>query len=78
MTMNEGMQVKYDKEGDILKITIGSHGKSKYKELGDGVFQCIDEKTKETTAIAIFTFKKRMEAGQTIEIPASLRIKVNR
>ena len=76
--MAELMQVKYDKEGDILKITTGSFGKSKYIEIGDGVFQCVDEKTKQTTAIAIFTFKKRMESGQAIQIPASLKIKVER
>ena len=76
--MKENMQVQYDKNSDVLEIRIGNPGKSKYQDLGDGIFQRVDEKTKETKGIAIFTFKQRMETGKAIELPVSFKIKVEK
>ncbi|MBS3128978.1 DUF2283 domain-containing protein [Candidatus Woesearchaeota archaeon] len=71
------MQVCYDKEGDILEIRTGTNSKGKYKDLGEGIFQKIDEKG-DTKGIAIFTFKKRLESGMPIDIPVTLKIKIDR
>ena len=78
MTMKEHMQVQYDKQSDVLEIRIGNPGKSKYVDLEDGIFQRIDEKTKETKGISIFTFKQRMETGNAITLPVNFKIKVEK
>lgn len=59
--MKNNFVVHYDKEGDLLEIRIGKPTKSHMKDLGNDVFQRIDEKTGQVKGFAIFNFKKRTE-----------------
>ncbi len=55
----ENMNIYYDEEGDFLEITKGEMNNCFFDNLGDGIFQIVDKKTKEIKGIAIHSFKAR-------------------
>lgn len=53
------MNIYYDEEGDFLEITNGNISNCYFDNIGNGVFQITDKKTKEVKGIAIHSFKAR-------------------
>ena len=45
--MKNKLNIYYDQEGDFLEIRIGKPTESIYEDIGDDIFQRIDNKTKE-------------------------------
>ena len=45
--MNKNLSIYYDKEGDLLEIRIGKPTIGYFKDLGNDIFERIDEKTGE-------------------------------
>ena len=62
------MRVWYDKEGDFLEVTF-REGKGYMKDIGDDIFERVDEKGK-VLGFAIFNFSKRDQ--KTVEVPLEL------
>ena len=67
--MNKNLSVYYDGEGDLLEIRIGKPTSSYFKDLGNDIFERIDEKTGEIRGFSILNFKKRTEKQASINIP---------
>lgn len=67
--MKEKLNVYYDQEGDFLELRIGKPTSSVYNEIGNDVFQRVDEKTGMIKGFAIFNFKKRTQKLKDIDIP---------
>ena|SRR3989344_3302275 len=57
--MKDNFKMHFDEEGDFLELRIGNPMPSYYEEISDGIFERIDEKSKEIIGVAIFNFKKR-------------------
>jgi len=70
------LNIYYDEEGDFLELGVDKNTKGYFKNLGDGIFERIDEKTKKVTGIAIMGFKKRMEnkKGVKISLPVEIHL----
>ena len=67
--MNKNLSIYYDKEGDLLEIRIGKPTIGYFKDLGNDIFERIDEKTGEIRRFSILNFKKRAEKVANINIP---------
>ena len=67
--MNKNLSIYYDKEGDLLEIRIGKPTIGYFKDLGNDIFERIDEKTGEIRGFSILNFKKRAEKVANINIP---------
>jgi len=52
------MRIHYDEEADFLEINIAKPTKGFFKDIGNDVFERIDEKTNKVVGVAIFNFKK--------------------
>lgn len=72
--MKGKLKIYYDEEGDFLEISVGEMKKGIFRNLGDGIFECVDELTKEVVAIAIHDFRKRMEVGKEIALPIDAQL----
>jgi len=59
--MKQRTKVYYDEEGDILEVIIGKPTISYMKDLGNEIFERIDEKTGKIKGFLIVGFKKRCE-----------------
>ncbi len=59
------LELYYDEEGDYLEIYSNNHESDIFKNVGDGVFHIVDEKTKKIKGIAISCFRKRNEKTKT-------------
>jgi len=53
------IDIFYDKEADILEITIGEPSASYFDEVDDDLFEAHDNKTNELKGYKIFNFLKR-------------------
>ena len=71
--MKGKLNIYYDKEGDFLEINVGKYTKGYFKNLGDGVFERIEEKTGKITGFAIFSFKKRIEKQKNISLELPIK-----
>ncbi len=58
----ENINIYYDEDGDFLEITKGDISNCYFDNLGDGIFQVIDKKTKEVKGIAVHNFKARSKS----------------
>ncbi len=68
--MNKKLIFSFDKEGDVLDISIGKPRKAISEEIKDDVFIRKDPKTKEIVGFMILNFEKRFKKlGQEQEIP---------
>ena len=72
--MKEKVNIYYDEEGDFLEVTMGKPTRGYFKNLGNGIFERIDEKTNKIKGFAIHSFKKRTENKK--EIKFSLPVKM--
>ncbi|MAG47609.1 hypothetical protein CL617_03310 [archaeon] len=75
MKKNE-LDIYYDEEGDLLELRIGEPKSSYYEEIEDGIFERIDEKTKEIKGFAVFSFRKRIKLGKDIKIPLPVNVQI--
>lgn len=62
------LSIYYDKEGDFLEVRIGKPTISYFKDLGNDIFERIDEKTGEVRGVSIANFKRRIENLKPIKI----------
>lgn len=73
--MKEKLCIYYDEEGDFFEFHIGKCGtKGYYNNLGKGIFERIEEKTKKVKGVAIFSFKKRTADQKELQIPLLTKI----
>ena len=70
----ETITMFYDKEADVLEITIGEPSQCVFDEIGDDLFEAHDEETNELKGYKIFNFLKR---GGMKNIKISLPVGVN-
>ena len=56
---NKTIDIFYDKEADILEITIGEPSASYFDEVEDDLFEAHDKKTNELKGYKVFNFLKR-------------------
>ena len=75
--MKEGLNVCYDENGDFLEIRIGKPTVGYLRDVGDDVFERIDEKTGEIRGFAIFNFKKRTEKLKPVEVSLPFKLKIS-
>lgn len=61
-------KIYYDEEGDYLEITRSRSKAGYFNNLGDGLFQQINEKTGEVVGVAIVGFKKRSIGHKPFEL----------
>ncbi|MBI2672927.1 DUF2283 domain-containing protein [Candidatus Woesearchaeota archaeon] len=76
MKLTEDMQIHHDEEGDFLEIRIGKPTKSYFNQIGDDLFERIDEKTGKIKGFAIFNFKKRTEHLHDINVSLPLKLEI--
>ncbi len=72
--MEGEMNIYYDEEGDFLEITSGDLSNTYSKNLGNGVFEIINEKTGEVMGISVFKFKSRTKDLKGISLPFKFSI----
>ena len=70
--MKEKIHIYYDKEGDVLEIDIGKPTAGYCKNLGNSIFEKIDEKTGISKGYTILNFKKKLEKSIDISLPIKL------
>ena len=62
------MHIHYDNEGDYLEIRVGKPKEGYFNEVGNDMFERIDEKTGKVIGLAIFNFKKRTKKFKDIDV----------
>ena len=72
--MEGKMNIYYDEEGDFLEITNGDISNTDSKNLGNGVFEIVDEKTGQVKGISVFKFKLRTKDLKGISLPFTFNI----
>ena len=75
--MKEKINIYYDEEGDFLEITMGKPTKGHFKNLGDGIFKRIDEKTNKVKGFMIHSFKKRTEKDKEIKFTLPVKMQLS-
>ena len=75
--MKKPMRVHYDKEGDLLEISIGDPKNCYADEVEPGVFVRKDEKTDEIKSIGILSFKKRSKNFKDINLSLPIKLTIN-
>ena len=74
--MKGKLNVYYDEKGDFLEIHVGRYTEGYFKNLGKGIFERIDKKTKKVNGIAIMGFKKRTEKQKEARISLPVKIEL--
>ncbi|MEK6883781.1 MAG: hypothetical protein AABY22_29400 [Nanoarchaeota archaeon] len=74
--MNQKLDIYYDKEADILEITIGHPSECIFDEVEDGIFEAHDMKTNELKGYKIFDFLRR-GGMKNIKIPLPANVSIN-
>ncbi len=72
--MKGNLHVYYDQEADFLEINLGNFPASYVRDITEGVFERIDEKTGEVVGIGILSFKKRTANQKEIDVEVPLKI----
>ena len=75
--MKKNLYIYYDKEGDFLELHMGKYTSGYFKDIGEGVAERIDEKTRKVTGIAILGFKKRTAGLKEVQIPLPIKIELS-
>ena len=57
-TMEEGLRFSFDKEADVLDISIGKPTKAISKEIEDDFFVRVDPETQKVVGFSILNFEK--------------------
>lgn len=63
----EKMMFWFDKEGDVLDISMGKPQKALSKEIGDDILVRINPETKEVVGFTILNFEKRFRGAEKPE-----------
>ncbi len=74
--MASEMSIYYDEEGDYLEIANGDISDSYFENLGDGIFQIIDKKTKKIKGFAVFSFKKRTKSLDMLKLSLPFKLEI--
>lgn len=74
--MKGNMSLYYDEEEDFLEINIGKHTEGYFKNIGKGIFERIDKKTKQIKGIMVMGFRKRTKSNKNIAIPLPVKIEM--
>ncbi len=72
--MEKKLKFFFDKQGDVLDITIGEPKEAISKEIGNDIVMRTDPKTKEIVGFTILNFEKRFEhldRSETLPITAT-------
>ncbi|HLC55051.1 MAG TPA: hypothetical protein VJJ75_00800 [Candidatus Nanoarchaeia archaeon] len=72
--MANTLKFHYDEEGDFLEITSGDISKCFFDNVGDGIFEIIDKKTRELRGVAVFSFKARTKDLKDIQFTLPLKL----
>lgn len=72
--MKSNLHIYYDQEGDFLEINLGNFPASYVRDIDDGVFERIDEKTGKVVGIGILSFRKRTANRQGIDLKLPIKI----
>lgn len=75
--MKGKMHIHYDKEGDFLEIRAGKPVKGYFNDLGNDLFERVNEKTGKVIGIAVFNFRKRANKPKGIEVATPLEIEIS-
>ncbi|MEA2075386.1 MAG: DUF2283 domain-containing protein [Euryarchaeota archaeon] len=67
--MEKRLRMFFNKEGDVLDISIGDPKEAISKEVGDDILIRVDSKSKEVLGITILNFEKRFEQRKTEIFP---------
>jgi len=67
--MEKRLKMFFDKEGDVLDISIGDPREAISQEVGDDILIRVDPKTNEVFGITILNFEKRFEQTKTEIFP---------
>ena len=63
----EKMMFWFDKDGDVLEISIGKPKAAVSREIGDDIVLRVNSKTKEVVGFTILNFEKRFEGKKKPE-----------
>lgn len=74
--MKDHLHIHYDQEADFIEIRVGKPSRGYFNDLGDDIFERIDEKTKKIKGYAIFNFKKRTEELKDIDVMLPSKITI--
>ena len=74
--MSNELNIYYDEEGDFLELNIGEYKEGYFNNLGDGIFERIDKKTKKVTGVAIHGFRKRTRGLRDVKISLPFKIQL--
>ena len=74
--MKQNLEIYYDKEADILEITIGKPSSCVFDEVDEGIFEAHDIETNELKGYKIFDFLKR-GGMKDIKIPLPANISIS-
>jgi len=66
----------FDKEGDVLDVSIGKPQKAVSKEIGEDIIVRMNPKNKEVVGFTILNFTKRFEISKRKEINLPLKAKI--
>lgn len=72
--MKSRMNIHYDEEGDYLEFNVGKPTKGYFRDIGEGIFERIDEKTGKTIGIGILSFKKRTRSIKDIKVELPVKL----
>jgi len=72
--MKGNLHIYYDQEGDFLEINLGNFTASYVRDIEEGIFERIDEKTGKVVGIGVLSFKKRTAKHKDIDLELPLKI----
>ncbi len=67
--MTQNIHIYYDEEGDFLEISLDDERSGTFKNLGDGIFERVNEKTHQVTGVAIHGFKEKTKNFKELSVP---------
>lgn len=65
--MEKALNFSYDKEGDILDISLGQPKKAISEEISDDFFVRLEPKSKKIVGFMILNFEKRFDKSRKLE-----------
>jgi len=72
--MKGNLHLYYDQEGDFLEINLGDFPASYVRDIDEGIFERIDEKTGKVVGIGVLSFKKRTANQKDIDLELPLKM----
>lgn len=75
--MKGNLHLYYDQDGDFLEISLGHFPHSYVRDIEEGVFERIDEKTGQVVGIGVLSFKKRTAHQKDLLVALPLNIELS-